>query len=176
MGTVGVELMRQSIRRRRLLAVAATVGATLLAAPAAHAQMPGGPGAVDQYVEDVPTGGGSSHPTKDTPTKTDVPASVAEQIAVQGGSDAPLLTEIVSSSTYGAPRRGNGSAERMERGDALPEIAPAGDEAVGVVSSAITAVEGGDAVRLLALLAALIAVSVATVVAVGARQRRTTRG
>jgi len=175
MGTVeGVELMRQSIGRRRLLAVAATVGATLLVAPAAHAQLPGGPGAVDQYVEDVPTGGGSTHPTKDTPTKNAVPASLAEQIAAQGGSDSPLLAEIVSSSTYGAPqRRGSGPPERMERGAAVP--VPAGEEMSGVVSSAITAVEGGDAGRLLGLLAALLAVSVATIFAVGARHRRSIR-
>ncbi len=174
MGTVeGVELVRRSCRRRRLLAVAATVGATLLVVPAAHAQLPGGPGAVDQYVEDVPTGGGSSHPTKDTPTKTGVPSSLADQIAAQGGSDAPLLTEVVSSSAYGAPQED--AAERMERGDAIPEAAPAADEAAGVLSSAVTAVEGGDAGRLLALLLALLAVSIATVVAVGARQRRSPR-
>ena len=174
---VGVQLMRRSVRRR-VLAFAAIVGATLLAGSApAHAQLPSDPGAVDQYVEDVPTGGGSAHPTADTPTKTSVPGSLQEQINTEGGSDAALLTEVVSSSAYGAPQRpagggGGSSAERMERGDTAPSAA----EASGVVSSAITAVEGGDSRRLLALLGALLAVSVATVVAVGVRQRRTGSG
>jgi hypothetical protein len=174
---IGVELMRRSVRRR-VLAFAAIVGATLLAGSApAHAQLPSDPGAVDQYVEDVPTGGGSAHPTADTPTKTSVPGSLQEQINTEGGSDAALLTEVVSSSAYGAPQRpagggGGSSAERMERGDTAPSAA----EASGVVSSAITAVEGGDSRRLLALLGALLAVSVATVVAVGVRQRRTSSG
>jgi hypothetical protein len=174
---IGVELMRRSVRRR-VLAFAAIVGATLLAGSApAHAQLPSDPGAVDQYVEDVPTGGGSAHPTADTPTKTSVPGSLQEQINTEGGSDAALLTEVVSSSAYGAPQRpagggGGSSAERMERGDTAPSAA----EASGVVSSAITAVEGGDSRRLLALLGALLAVSVATVVAVGVRQRRTGSG
>jgi hypothetical protein len=174
---VGVEFMRRSVRRR-VLAFAAIVGATLLAGSApAHAQLPSDPGAVDQYVEDVPTGGGSAHPTADTPTKTSVPGSLQEQINTEGGSDAALLTEVVSSSAYGAPQRpagggGGSSAERMERGDTAPSAA----EASGVVSSAITAVEGGDSRRLLALLGALLAVSVATVVAVGVRQRRTGSG
>lgn len=178
---VGVEFMRRSVRRR-VLAFAAIVGATLLASSApAHAQLPSGPGAVDQYVEDVPTGGGSGHPTADTPTKTSVPGGLQEQINSEGGSDAALLTEVASSSAYGAPQRpakggggggGGSSAERMERGD----TAPSATEASGVVSSAITAVEGGDSRRLLALLGALLAVSVATVVAVGVRQRRTGPG
>ena len=181
----GVELMRLSAVGRRLVIAALAVGATLLVASApAHAQLPGGPGAVDQYVEDVPTGSGAGHPTKDPPAKTPVSPDVAEQIALQGGSDAPLLTEIVSSSTYGAPQRqakgasGSGSGS----GSAPPGGGPgerSGSETAatgvqsgsGVVSSAITAVEDGDSRRLLGLLAALLGVSIATVVAVGIRQR-----
>jgi hypothetical protein len=171
---MGVEVMRQVGRRRRAFALAAFVGATLLAAPAsAHAQLPGGPGAVDQYVEDVPTGGGKTHPTKDAPTKTSVPASVQAKIEAQGGSDAPLLTEVVSSSSYGAPQ--DGRPTRMERGGATADGGPSPEESAGVLSSAVSAVEGGDSRRLLGLLAALLAVSVATVVAVGVRQRRGVR-
>lgn len=189
----GVQLMRRSVPRRRVLAFAAIVGATLLAASApAHAQLPGGPGAVDQYVEDVPTGGGSSHPTADPPSSTPAPSGVQQQIDAQGGSDAPLLTQVVSSSTYGAPqgragkgggggkdgggKDGGSSAERMERGGELPEAVTSGTESSGVVSSAVTAVEGSDSRRLLGLLLALLAVTAATVVAVGLRQRRGNRG
>ncbi|HET9545724.1 MAG TPA: hypothetical protein VFO88_09100 [Gaiellaceae bacterium] len=178
----GVELMRRSVRRR-VLAFAAIVGATLLATSApAHAQLSGGPGAVDQYVEDVPTGGGTSHPTADPPSSTPAPSGVQQQIDAQGGSDAPLLTQVVSSSTYGAPqgravnKGGGSSAERMERGGELPEAVSSGTESSGVVSSAVTAVEGSDARRLLGLLLALLAVTAATVFAVGLRQRRANRG
>lgn len=178
----GVELMRRSVRRR-VLAFAAIVGATLLATSApAHAQLSGGPGAVDQYVEDVPTGGGTSHPTADPPSSTPAPSGVQQQIDAQGGSDAPLLTQVVSSSTYGAPQRravnkgGGSSAERMERGGELPEAVSSGTESSGVVSSAVTAVEGSDSRRLLGLLLALLAVTAATVFAVGLRQRRANRG
>lgn len=178
----GVELMRRSVRRR-VLAFAAIVGATLLATSApAHAQLSGGPGAVDQYVEDVPTGGGTSHPTADPPSSTPAPSGVQQQIDAQGGSDAPLLTQVVSSSTYGAPqgravnKGGGSSAERMERGGELPEAVSSGTESSGVVSSAVTAVEGSDSRRLLGLLLALLAVTAAAVVAVGLRQRRANRG
>ena len=188
----GVELMRWSVPRRRVLAFAATVGATLLAASApAYAQLPGGPGAVDQYVEDVPTGGGSSHPTADPTSSTPAPSGVQQQIDAQGGSYAPLLTQVVSSSTYGAPqgragnkgggkdgggKDGGSSAERMERTGELPEAVSSGTESSGVVSSAVTAVEGSDSRRLVGLLLALLAVTAATVVAVGLRQRRGNRG
>lgn len=181
----GVELMRRSVPRRRVLAFAAIVGATLLATSApAHAQLSGGPGAVDQYVEDVPTGSGTAHPTADPPSSTPPPSGVQQQIDAQGGSDAPLLTQVVSSSTYGAPQEragknkggGSGSSERMERGGELPEAVSSGTESSGVVSSAVTAVEGSDSRRLLGLLLALLAVTAATVVAVGLRQRRANRG
>ncbi|HSJ94839.1 MAG TPA: hypothetical protein VK896_12465, partial [Gaiellaceae bacterium] len=134
------------------------------------------------YVEDVPTGGGTSHPTADPPSSTPAPSGVQQQIAAQGGSDAPLLTQVVSSSTYGAPQRravnkgGGSSAERMERGGELPEAVSSGTESSGVVSSAVTAVEGSDSRRLVGLLLALLAVTAATVVAVGLRQRRANRG
>ena len=180
----GVELMRRGVPQLRVLAFAAIVGATLLATSApAHAQLSGGPGAVDKYVEDVPTGGGTSHPTADPPSSTPAPSGVQQQIDAQGGSDAPLLTQVVSSSTYGAPQGravnkggGGSSAERMERGGALPEAVSSGTESSGVVSSAVTAVEGSDSRRLVGLLLALLAVTAATVVAVGLRQRRANRG
>ena len=174
---VGFELMRLSVPRRRVFALAAILGATLLA-PSAPAHAQSGPGAVDQYVEDVPTGGGASHPTTGTPSSTPASGVVQQQIDAQGGSDAPLLTQVASSSTYGAPQKrsgGGSSAERMERGNELPEAAGSGEESSGVVSSAVTAVEGGDSRRLLGLLLALLAVTVATVVAVGIRQRRSNR-
>lgn len=176
---VGVDLLRQGDRGRRLVVVAAILCATLLVAAPAHAQMPGGPGAIDQYVEDVPTGGGKVHPTNEPPAKTPVPGGVQQQIEAAGGADAPLLTEIVSSAQYGAPQEkagksGGGSAQRMERGGSTPEAAPAATvEATGVLEAAVSAVEGGDGRRLLGLLAALLAVSVGTVVSVGLRQRRT---
>ena len=82
------------------MAIAAAVfGATLLACSGAYAQTSGG---VDQYVEDVPSAGGTTHPGKDKPKKDTIAPSVETQIEEQGGSDAPVLTEVATSSDYGA--------------------------------------------------------------------------
>lgn len=184
MGVVAGSAAKGSVTvRRRVLVAGAVVAATLLAASAANAQLPGDPGAVDQYVEDVPTGSGKTYPVRDKPRKSAVPESVAQQIAEQGGADAPLLTEIVSSSTYGAPQKRN-RTDRANRDDdkAAEEQAAAGAESLpseasvsGAVSSAITAAEDGDSRRLAVLIAVLVALSIGLVVAAGARQRGTGR-
>jgi hypothetical protein len=167
----------ESSRRRagrRALVVAASVAATLLAAPGlAQAQLPSEPGAVDQYVEDVPAGGGKEHPGTSDPSTASLPADVADRIASEGGSDAPLLEELATSSAYGAPQsslRDTSSADDGDREASADEDESEG--ASGVFSSAFTAAEGGDSKRLLGLLLALLAISVATIVAVAARQRR----
>ena len=170
---VGIEGSRVRTGRRALV-LAASVAATLLAAPGlAHAQLPDDPSAVDQYVEDVPAGGGKEYPGTSEPSKTSLPQGVTQQIASEGGSDAPLLTEIATSSAYGAPQKRlgrPGSGPSPADGD--PAAGGDGEPSSGVLSTAVTAVEGGDSKRLLGLMLALLAISVATVVAVAARHRR----
>ena len=170
---VGIEGSRVRTGRRALVLVA-SVAATLLVAPGlAHAQLPDDPSAVDQYVEDVPAGGGKAYPGMSQPSKTSLPQGVTQQIASEGGSDAPLLTEIATSSAYGAPQKrlakpGSGASS----GDGEPAAGGDGEPSSGVLSTAVTAVEGGDSKRLLGLMLALLAISIATIVAVAARHRK----
>ena len=169
---VGIEGSRVRTGRRALV-LAASVAATLLVTPGlAHAQLPDDPSAVDQYVEDVPAGGGKEYPGTSEPSKTSLTQGVTQQIASEGGSDAPLLTEIATSSAYGAPQKRPGRpGSGASSGDGEPAGGD-GEPSSGVLSSAFTAVEGGDSKRLLGLMLALLAISVATVVAVAARHRR----
>lgn len=164
--------------------VAAAAVSTLLALPGtALAQTTDDPSAVDQYVEDVPTGGGSSVPGSGKPKKTNLPPGVTAQIADQGGSDAELLNTVASSSDYGAPQKTlkrkterSGytiSGAQMERregdgGSASPE----GDvSAASAVSSAVAA-DGAGAARLIGLLVLLFAVSLGALAFSALRHRR----
>jgi hypothetical protein len=170
---VGIEGSRVRTGRRALV-LAASVAATLLAAPGlAHAQLPDDPSAVDQYVEDVPVGGGKAYPGMSQPSKASLPQGVTQQIASEGGSDAPLLTEIATSSAYGAPQKRLAKPRSgASSGDGEPAAGDDGEPSSGVLSTAVTAAEGGDSKRLLGLLLALLAISVATIVAVAARHRK----
>jgi hypothetical protein len=173
--------------RRALLLVGAAGVATLLALPGtAAAQTADDPSAVDQYVEDVPTGGGSSVPgSKGKPKKTNLPPGVTAQIATQGGSDADLLNQVASSSDYGAPqttlqrkteRSGYAiSGAQMERREAGGSSASPEEDvtAAAALSSAITA-DGAGAARLIGLLAFLFAVSVGALALSAVRHRRRT--
>lgn len=189
--------------RLRLLRLAALTIGVLVAwsiwAAQAYAQTPDGPAAVDQYVEDVPTSGGSAIPgsTKHPPKKSSLPHRVSSQIASQGGSDAAILRDIASSPDYGAPAasstpggRGKASGKggtrqngRMETDDrtAMTRSAREGAESIptpsdssdsDALSAAVSAVQGGDAARLVGLLVVLFAISVAALAAAGLRNRR----
>ena len=165
--------------RRPIVLLAAAGVATLLAVPGtAAAQTSDIPSAVDQYVEDVPTGGGSSVPGSGG-GNSNLPPGVTAEIADQGGSDAPLLNQVATSSTYGAPNvaRKNqqngptisgGMMERREGGGSA--AGPETDVSVGsALSSAVSGDEGG---RLVFLLVLLFAVSVAAVAVSATRYRR----
>jgi len=173
--------------RRAILLVGAAGVATLLALPGtALAQTADDPSAVDQYVEDVPTGGGSSVPgSKGKPKKTNLPPGVSAQISDQGGSDAALLSNVASSSDYGAPQKTlerktetSGytiSGAQMERREAGGSAASPEDDvsAASALSSAIAA-DGAGAARLIGLLALLFAVSLGALAVSAVRHRRRT--
>ena len=167
--------------RRPILLLAAAGVATLLALPGtAAAQTTDIPSAVDQYVEDVPTGGGSSVPGSGG-GNSNLPTGVSAQISEQGGSDAPLLNQVATSSTYGAPNveRKNsqngptisgGTMERREGGGSA--AAPEAD--VSVASALSSAISGDEGARLVGLLVLLFAVSVGALAVSAARYRRRT--
>jgi hypothetical protein len=163
--------------RRRLAAVAAVLGATLLACSApAYAQTPPDSGAVDQYVEDVPTAGGSTHPGKNPGKKDTIKPSVAAQIDSQGGSDAPVLTEVATSSDYGAGPKLPDAPKPGVRDGEISNAAPEADvSSSALASSAVSAVQGAETARLVGFLVVLFGISVATLTAAALRQRRPTQ-
>ncbi len=160
--------------RRRLAAVAAVFGATLLACSGAYAQTSGG---VDQYVEDVPSAGGTTHPGKGKPKKDTIKPSVETQIEEQGGSDAPVLTEVATSSDYGAGPKLAGRAEARPCATARsrtpiprPTCRARRDRRLGRERGA-----GAETARLAGFLIVLFGISVATLTAAVLRQRRAPR-
>ena len=177
-------------RTRVLLVAAVTLVALAATTGQAHAQV----SAPHEYTEDIPTSGGSTPTTgQGTPKKTKPPADVAERIRSQGGSDAPFLEEIVSSSAYGAPQttgrqagasrtgkagvgreqadgggsESTGSASELPIGD--PDRRPS---VAGAVPAAIGAVDGGDPARTAALLGAIGVILAIALTALALRHRR----
>jgi hypothetical protein len=151
--------------------VAAIFGATLLACSGAYAQTSGG---VDQYVEDVPSAGGTTHPGKGKPKKDTIKPSVETQIEEQGGSDAPVLTEVATSSDYGAGPKLKPAAPKMTvREGEISKADPEADVSNGAIAaSAVSAVSGAETARLAGFLVILFVISVATLTAAALRQRR----
>ncbi len=150
------------------------MGATLLAATApAQAQTSGG---VDQYVEDVPTAGGSTHPGKGPGKKDTIKPSVATEIEEQGGTDAPVLTEVATSSDYGAGQALRPAPQAGARDGEISNAAPEADvSSSALAGSAVSAVSGAETVRLVGFLFVLFAISLATLTAAALRQRRPTQ-
>lgn len=82
------------------VALAALAGATPSASLAATAPpLP----VVDQYIEQLPTAEGPVAPNTDE--NRPLPTTVVQQVEQQGGADAGPLTEISTSSRFGAPQR-----------------------------------------------------------------------
>lgn len=158
--------------RRGLLVLAAVVGATLLGGSGqAYAQTtPPDSGGVDQYVEDVPTAGGSHVPGKGPGKHETIKPSVATQIDELGGVDAPVLTEVATSSDYGAGPKTAKPGARGEDVSAAAAIADVSSRATA--ASAVSAVQGAGTTRLAGFLLLLFGISVATVIAAALRQRR----
>jgi hypothetical protein len=150
----------------------------------AYAQTPDDASAVDQYVEDVPTSKGSTRPGQGKSTKTTLTPSVSSQIEAEGGSDADLLREVASSSDYGAPQKAkpqkakpkkakaDGPKRSIRTDDGAPVAGPDDPSAGEAISAAASAVQGGDASRLVALLIALFVITLAVLAAAGLRQKR----
>lgn len=87
--------------RRAVCACLACVG-LLTAAGVALAKDPGGISAADQSRETIPTSGGRVATGAPAPARP-LPAPQRRQIDLEGGSDAPILKQVVSSPAYGAP-------------------------------------------------------------------------
>jgi hypothetical protein len=171
-------IRRERSRGTRRILVALTVGATLLAsAGSAYAQTGGDGSSVDQYVEDVPTASGSVHPGVGSSHQTKLPSSIGSQISSQGGADAGTLRALATKSEYGGQPTKKGSSDPLVgtpgRGESIAGANAESDGSAGdALSSAVSAVQGGEAARLVGLLIVLFCISVATLTAAGLRQRR----
>lgn len=166
---------------KRGFLVGVTVVGTLLALTGqASAQSPCGVSAVDQYVECIPTGDGrnsSGANQGSQPPSAPLPPSVAAQIESTGGDDAELLRQVATSPRYGAPSKsaagGSSSTHGRISGEALAGADPDSDTSAGdAVSAAVSAVQGGDAARLVGLLVGLFLISAAALTLAAVRQKR----
>jgi hypothetical protein len=61
--------------------------------------------AISQYRESIPTPVGPTFPTSGPSQKAPLPPPVEEEVASQGGSDAPALKRIATESNLGAPQK-----------------------------------------------------------------------
>jgi hypothetical protein len=165
---------------RGLLVLAAVFGATLLAGSGqAYAQTepppppPGGSGGVDQYVEDVPTAGGSHVPGKGPTRPAPIKPSVQTQIVAQGGVDAPALTKIATSPDYGAGEKLTPQTVKPgARGEDVSSASSGDVSSTAAAASAMSAVQGTGIARLVGFLLVLFGISVATLTAAATRQQR----
>jgi hypothetical protein len=146
--------------------VTAVAGAALALPGTAFAQTGG---LIDQYIEDVPTSGGTHHAgsggtgstgSSAAVTPTSLPSDVKTKLEDSGGKDSEILQEIATSPRYGAPPATSGA---ILTATSSPDP----------FSAAVGAVTGGDDGRMVGLFVALLAI---TAVSLGfsAIRRRTT--
>lgn len=129
------------------------------------------PGLVDQYVEDIPTAGGTHHsggsagPTGSggsTAGTVNGPATLSTEVKNDlktAGEDGKKLEEVATSARYGAPA----TSPTAQIGDE-----PGAPSAFGAAASAV----GGDDGRMVGLFVALLAVTAAAVGIAAAGRRR----
>jgi len=159
-------VVRDRLRVRQVIAVAATLGA--LALPTAAF---GGNGLIDQYIEDVPTAGGAHHPgagaggtssgsgtSSPTAPTVSLSGSVQTKLDKNGGDDAQLLNKIATSPNYGAPQETSGTV-------------PTSAGSPTVLSAGVSAITDGSDGRMLGLFVALLAVTAVSLGFAASRRR-----
>jgi len=176
--------------RKLVLAGGIAVLATLGTSAAAYGKGCSGnsnnpPSSVSQYVEQVPGACGSKAVNQGSQTRK-VPKVIEKKIDQQGGDDASLLKEIVSSEKYGAPTQTKIKVKKVtvhkakakaktNRGPkkSLPDSKTKPGDANPLAASVGVITDGSDG-RLIALIVLMVAVA-AIVVASALRRRRVTR-
>jgi hypothetical protein len=182
----------------------ATVGAVALAAGAspAYAKPCGagvpaanGSAAVAQYVEQINTATGSCATGYGKAHVKPLKPAIQRKLTRQGGSDAPVLEQVATSSTYGAPQtsvgsettratrptkarthgkktggsRAAGTRSRVELPDVRTDATPS-----KALSAAANVVSDGSNGRLVGLALFLVAITVVALGVATYRQRRRT--
>jgi hypothetical protein len=127
-------------------------------------------GLIDQYIEDVPTSGGTHHAgtggsggtgstgSSAAVTPASLPSDVETKLEDKGGKDSKILQEIATSPRYGAPPATSG---------AVLTAASAPDP----FSAAVGAVTDGSDGRMVGLFIALLAVTAVSLGIAAARRR-----
>jgi MYXO-CTERM domain-containing protein len=165
-------------RIRQLVVVCAIVAVAALAAgsPAYGKGCAGnltneGPSSVAQYTEQIPTACGK-HVTGTGKGTRKLPASTAQKIQEQGGSDATLLKNIATSAKFGAPTQKikvkGGPKHNRFLGDR------AATRSSNPLSASVSVVTDGSDARLIALVVLMLGIAV-LVLATAVRRRRVTR-
>jgi hypothetical protein len=152
---------------------------------------PGGSAAVAQYVEQIPTSSGSQATgVGKVKTKPLAPA-IRHRLTKEAGADAPLLQQVATSSTYGAPQHVFHTSEPAKaavkaavkaaiggQGGALGTTTRRGKRAIGgdatprrALSAAVNVVSDGSDGRLIGLVVLLAAITTVAVASAAFRQR-----
>jgi hypothetical protein len=148
------------------LALATAFASAALAMPGTAFAQTGG--LIDQYIEDVPTSGGTHHAgtgsggtgstgSSAAVTPASLPSDVKTKLEDKGGKDSDILQQIATSPRYGAP--------------------PATSEAIPATSSpdpfsaAIGALTDGGDGRMVGLFVALLAITAVSLGFAAARRR-----
>src|SRR5687767_11026731 len=113
---------------RTLALVLAAVATGWAPASAPAAPPPPERPVIDQYIEMVPTAGGPASPRAEE-ERQPLPADVGREIREEAGEDAGALTEIATSSRYGAPQSPAPTRDQAPEPEPAEEP-PAGDQYV----------------------------------------------
>jgi hypothetical protein len=152
----------------------ATVAASLLVAPAAHAaKKPPHPdsSAVAQYVEMLPTGSGDKAAGVGKRTVTPLTASQSSRLHHDAGRTASSLESIATSSDYGAPSQSLPLPEKGTRAKAIEELLTPSSNRSAVAPSTIGAVAEYGAPNGTGMLLTLLVMSTAGLLLLAYRRR-----
>jgi hypothetical protein len=168
----------------KLLILAVLAALAVLAPGAGDAAQAPPVSAVSQYVEQVPTGEGSALVGVDRTQRAELPAAAKKALASRPAAVSTQLTEIATSSAYGAPTaRLSHTAPDLSKprpvgnGKAPTQTSMAGDSSAERSSirrsfrAVATDLGSGSDARLLGLVVFLLTTTVA-MAAVAARERR----
>ena len=125
---------------RRWVVGAAVLIALLGAGSAAAQTPPGDISGVDEYTEQLPTGGGNVPTGTGGGKPTPLPPSVKTDVRRFGGGDARLLETIATSRAFGAPGRG------LSRSTARGDSKDGGKSKDGSDGAGAGGADGGDRV------------------------------